>query len=78
MIAGEMMRWAEWDARRSCNDGMLEEVSFLNMMTKEQQSCARSPMSRPQYNIGFHGKEYIIAILNGHSDSCYEMFRMEV
>ncbi|XP_042957659.1 uncharacterized protein LOC122293214 isoform X2 [Carya illinoinensis] len=48
------------------------------MMMEEQQSCAQRRMPRPQHNIGLHGREYIIAVLNGHPDNCYEMFRMEV
>lgn len=35
-------------------------------------------MPRPQHNIGLCGHEYIIAVLNGHSHTCYEQFWMEV
>ncbi|XP_041026935.1 uncharacterized protein LOC121267130 [Juglans microcarpa x Juglans regia] len=70
--------WAEWYAWSSRNNGTEEAVLLLSMLMEEQQSHAQRRMPRAQHNIGLRGYQYIIAVLNGHPNTYYEMFRMEV
>ncbi|KAF5476725.1 hypothetical protein F2P56_003435 [Juglans regia] len=32
----------------------------------------------PEHNIGLCGRDYIVAILNGHPKNCWNLFRMEI
>lgn len=52
----------------------LEIITLIRIVT----SRSRWNHRMPQHNIGIQGDQYIIGILNGHTQNCKDLFRMEV
>ncbi|XP_042944692.1 protein ALP1-like [Carya illinoinensis] len=70
--------WDEYQEWRRQDNTYLDHMAILLAAVEEEESIGQVVERMPQHNIGLHGQEYIVAILNGHPKNCRNMFQMEV
>ncbi|XP_042939606.1 uncharacterized protein LOC122274656 [Carya illinoinensis] len=70
--------WDEYQEWRWQDNTHLDHMTILLAAVEEEESIGQVVERMPQHNIGLRGREYIVAILNGHPKNCRNMFRMEV
>ncbi|XP_042962482.1 uncharacterized protein LOC122296751 [Carya illinoinensis] len=70
--------WDEYQEWRRQDNTYLDHMALLLAAVEEEESIGQVVERMPQHNIGLRGREYIVAILNGHPKNCKNMFRMEV
>ncbi|XP_042939406.1 protein ALP1-like [Carya illinoinensis] len=70
--------WDEYQEWRRQDNTYLDHMAILLAAVEEEESTEQVVERMLQHNIGLRGREYIVAILNGHPKNCRNMFRMEV
>ncbi|XP_035551106.1 uncharacterized protein LOC118349685 [Juglans regia] len=69
--------WDEYLRTRMRDDSIWDNMFMLTIAAVEESALPVFERM-PEHHIGLRGRDYIIAILNGHPNNCWNLFQMEI